>query len=54
MVSQSQPNGEDDLPSDDEMTKNVDLCASERSFDSMTTPLNVSLEDDNLSNHFEL
>ena len=54
MVSQSQPNGEDDLPPDDEVIKNVNLCASERTFDLMTTSLNVSLEDDNLSDHFQV
>ena len=52
--SQSQSDDEYHPPSDDELTEQVDMFASEGNFDSMTIALNVSSKDDNLSQPFEL
>ena len=52
--SQSKSDDEDEPSSNDELTEQVDMRASEGDFDSMTTALNVSSKDDNLSHPFEL
>ena len=54
MASQTQSDDEEDPPSDDDLTDQVAMCADEGNFDQMATALNISQDNDNISDPFEL